>query len=118
CERRDNRIVMNWPPATAKRPHGMVVNESEKLNVLAAKIEPLSWLCVAPKPDKTEAAKEGSGAGGRAKMNYGVETLTLDTELLLPLATQMFTPSNAKLVGPLPTAKVLITLPAPGSICD
>jgi len=32
----DNRIVMKWPQATAKRPHGMVVNESEKLNVLAA----------------------------------------------------------------------------------
>src|SRR6185295_3873304 len=55
CDCPDNGIVMNWPQATAKRPHVMVVNESEKLNVLAAKIEPLSCLCVAPKPDKTEA---------------------------------------------------------------
>ena len=43
---------MNWPQATAKRPHGMVVNESEKLNVLAAKIA----------VDETELKVSRSGA--------------------------------------------------------
>jgi hypothetical protein len=44
------------------------------------------------------------------------ETLSFDTELPLPFATQMLTPSNATLFGPLPTATVLMTLPLPGSI--
>ena len=49
---------MNWPQATAKRPHGMVVNESEKLNVVGAEIVAALVACVTAEPGKTDAAKQ------------------------------------------------------------